>query len=337
MRYISKHGMADASTVRAEVHTFLAGLYNSVAENLPEDGSNEDDIVDVPASVFTVGQDPWIQLHEEDVNDAHAHFGGDEVRYLPPGSVHDLWKQFCASQAVKCSWYTFYDEFVKSFRHILKFRGYRQHAICSVCTRHKLFMKQFATDIVKRNQQARYFYEHIAAQQKDRQVLAQWRAKSKERGDMVLLEIDAVDQAKFAWPRSSAMASKDCNSTPRPRLHITACLVHGFFNILLLAEADRKKNSDFTCQVIAHVLTKLKAQGQGCAPEDLHLRINLDNTARENKNQQVFRFLGWLVATKKVKRCSVTFLRTGHTHEYIDQFLGRLCKYIWHHSELSTS
>ena len=114
------------------------------------------------------------------------------------------------------------------------------------------------------------------------------------------MELDAVDQSKFAWPRSMHMQSKDLAGVARPRLHVTGALVHGYFKYVYVSEADRKKDSNYTIHILANIITRLRNFGVNMS--ETHLRINLDNTCRENKSQKVFRYLAWLVSTGLVKR-----------------------------------
>ena len=65
------------------------------------------------------------------------------------------------------------------------------------------------------------------------------------------MEIDAVDQAKMSWPRSRVMISKEFAGVPRPRLHVTGVTVHGYSKTAYITEADRKKDSNYTCQLLA--------------------------------------------------------------------------------------
>ncbi len=95
-----------------------------------------------------------------------------------------------------------------------------------------------------------------------------------------------------------------------------------------------KKNSNSTIHYIAHCLTRLAQQGVNL--REYHLRRNRDNTARENKNTKTYIFLMCLVGTRRVKEITVSNLRSGHTHELMDQWLGRICQWIWHHERLET-
>ena len=165
-------------------------------------------------------------------------------------------------------------------------------------------------------------------------MLGTWRAASRQHDDVILIELDGVDQAKFAWPRSEVFSSKDLAQFKRPRLHVTGLICHGWFRHVYVSEADRKKNGNYTCYLLAHAITRL--QSRGAEPHRKLLRVNLDNTARENKNQFTMRMAMWLVSTNRVGAVSFSFLRTGHTHELIDQWLGQMCGWLRKQASLPT-
>ena len=60
------------------------------------------------------------------------------------------------------------------------------------------------------------------------------------------------------------------------------------------------------------------------------LYVQLDNTSSTNKNNIVLRFLMKLVRDSVVLSAEADFLRVGHTHEDIDQFIEQLCAWLHH-------
>lgn len=348
LRYLKGHRAGIISTVRTRVYTFLQWLYDTQAEVLPEDA---EEIKAVPSIVNTAG-DPWDSLIwaevESDVS-AHAPAAASSpavqtVRYLPPGTISDLWKEFLHTEGVACSWRTFYEVWKQDFQHTkLKFRQKTQHKLCTVCIKYKLAIRALGHDLYQREKQTALFFQHVKNQNLDRKVLATIRARSREKmlhvasdaDDLCIhIEVDAVDQAKFAWPRSRAFSAGQFSSTPRPRLHVTGMLVHGYMKFLFVSEADRKKDSNYTMNLLSYALTQLRDMGVPLHRAVVH--VGMDNTGRENKNSLNARFYMFLVATGRVRAIRNVYLRTGHTHELIDQFLGELCKHILHKGELHT-
>ena len=74
-------------------------------------------------------------------------------------------------------------------------------------------------------------------------------------------------------------------------------------------------------------MTRLAKLGVDLA--SAHINLQLDNTARENKNNIVFKTLAIWVCAGLLGMVTVNFLRTGHTHEDIDMIFASLAKYIW--------
>ena len=68
----------------------------------------------------------------------------------------------------------------------------------------------------------------------------------------------------------------------------------------------------------------------GVAVHRSRLYVQLGNTSSTNKNNIVLRFLMKLVRDSVVLSAEADFLRVGHTHEDIDQFIGQLCSWIHH-------
>ena len=100
-----------------------------------------------------------------------------------------------------------------------------------------------------------------------------------------------------------------------------------FFCDIYIADADVRKSGSTTCEILGHVLTRLAKLGVDLA--SAHINLQLDNTARENKNNIVFKTLAIWVCAGLLGMVTVNFLRTGHTHEDIDMIFASLAKYIW--------
>ena len=63
----------------------------------------------------------------------------------------------------------------------------------------------------------------------------------------------------------------------RPRLHINACICHGHEVLVTVSDADVPKDSNGTCDVIVHLLTRLRRKG--VAVHRSRLYVQLDNTS----------------------------------------------------------
>ena len=92
-----------------------------------------------------------------------------------------------------------------------------------------------------------------------------------------------------------------------PRTHVTAAIVHGQGTYVYIDVHAWPHDSNLTINILLDILMR-----QEFLPPALYLQ--LDNTARENKNQYVLSFLSYLVEMKifsevngniQVKKCFV--------------------------------
>ena len=72
------------------------------------------------------------------------------------------------------------------------------------------------------------------------------------------------------------------------------------------------------------VMQRVLQSWPGILPPVLY--VQLDNTARGNKNSTVFGYLSMLVEKGIFKKIKVNFLLVGHTHDHIDQMFSRFSK-----------
>ena len=304
-----------------EVQSYFEELYEMEAEPLAENVEG----VDAPWERDPEGT--GIDLHAEGLGcrapDAR------EKRYLPPGSMKEHWRHFCEIYpAVCCSYFHFTRVWKADWAHCLAFRTIGQHAECATCMRHKIVIRALAGDSVARARAASHFQEHKDAERRDRRVYWGIRSEARRTADVLSLINDGADQGKFACPRYPYALSKDLEGMQRPRLHVNACLCHGQEVLVTVSPPDFPKDSNGTCELIAHMLTRLKQKGVAVHRSRLH--VQLDNTSSTNKNNIVLGFLAWLVAAGVVRSAEADFLRVGHTHEDVDQFHGQVCSWLHH-------
>lgn len=305
-RYLSKKHTSHPD-VRSWVTSYLTELYESEAETLP-DGDMED--VEWMDDIL---QDTDPQLLE--LVDHKSGASKHDVRWLPPGSVFEYFKLFnTLFPEFQCTFRYFWAIWKEDWSHKLRFRARQHHAVCSVCTAHKLIIKQLGGDANQRNQQMLQLQQHRRAQFADRRVYWSIRAEALLGGCWIVLICDGMDQAKFAYPRClDSMQSKMLEPCQRPRLHVNACLLHGRSTHVAISRADMPKSTNVTIELIAIALTRLASQGLDLS--QCHIHLQLDNTSSCNKNVQLLRWCSFLTSMKTVKEIRVGFLRSGHTHE----------------------
>ena len=163
----------------------------------------------------------------------------------------------------------------------------------------------------------------------DRLQYYRYRSLSRQGdGRFICIIQDGLDQGKVSLPRSSWMHSKEFSQLKvhRPKLHLTLTLVHGYFLLFTISLPHTMKDSNASLETICHALhlleTRHKVHLPGCS-----LSIQADNTCRELKNNPVFRWAALQTSAGNLRSASVRFLRSGHSHEDVDQIFGRLSRH----------
>ena len=292
---------AQPSAQWAEVFSYLTGLYESVAETMPDDSKS-------------------LLLEHADGAEYNINVAGDtgpaplqDLRFLPPGSIFEQWRQF-VEVIQPCSFKLFWTVWRREFARLLAFRQANQFSVCPVCTKHRLLLRELTGDAGGRLRQRLLYDRHLAAQYRDRVAYWTFRASSRLRQRVITIILDGMDQSKFAWPKAPFFHNNhEFEHFARPRLHIWGAIVHGFCTLLTVSHADVFKGGSTTVQVITWLLDKLKSQGVQLHEYQLH--IQLDNTSGSNKNNTVLAWAAAIVAAGVVSTCTIGFLRVGHTHE----------------------
>lgn len=161
--------------------------------------------------------------------------------------------------------------------------------------------------------------EHRKAQGLEREKLAKHRNKCYKNPEKYLgICIDGMDQKKTELPHFTR-CPKSMDEKYFIAIHVVGCLV---FNRQLTANVflnypNIHNDSNLTIHVIQHILNTW----EGVLPPVLYLQ--LDNTARENKNKFVMAYLNMLVYTGVFRKVKVSFLLVGHTHDQIDQMFSK--------------
>lgn len=208
----------------------------------------------------------------------------------------------------------------------MKFRVGSSHAVCSECIKHKSLISGLQHHLLARGMQQRLLYAHLHAQFRDRLCYWKKRGCSRLRGLQLCMIVDGMDQGKFSLPRHPVMKSKQLDALNRPKLHVAACIAHGWAIHFYVSEPNLAKDSNTSTEVLCHTLSVLK--DQGCDVCSASLTVQADNTVREVKNGMLLRWGASLVSDHRVRDITFSFLRSGHSHEDVDQCFGYAADWI---------
>ena len=208
----------------------------------------------------------------------------------------------------------------------MKFRAASSHAQCNECIKHKNIISGLSHHLCARRVQQDMLYSHLQSQFRDRVSYWQLRGAARSRALEILFIQDGMDQSKFMVPRHALMRAKAYESFIRPKLHVAAVIAHGRHVAFYVSEADLAKDSNTSCEILAHSLQQLATSGAQLS--DCNVTLQADNTSREVKNGILMRYVASLVSDSIIRTGRLSFLRTGHSREDIDQLFGQVASWV---------
>lgn len=218
----------------------------------------------------------------------------------------------------------------------MQIRASSQHSQCSTCVRHRFLVKSLGRRLRARDLQQRFYWQHLREQYLDRLEYYRLRSLSRQRdGRFICIIQDGVDQGKVALPRSPWMQSKEFAQFKihRPKLHLSLTLVHGYFLLWTISHPETMKDSNASIETLSHALHLLETK-RGVCLRGCSLSIHADNICREVKNNFFFKWAAAQTSSGNIRNVCVRFLRSGHSHEDVDQCFGRLSR---HYAKLKTA
>ncbi|CAE7419605.1 unnamed protein product [Symbiodinium sp. CCMP2592] len=206
--------------------------------------------------------------------------------------------------------------------------------------RHKLIVSRLGNDWKARQAQMIAYGSHLRRQYEDRVQYWATRAQSRIRAlsvrqlRTICIIVDSIDHSKLRWPRSLVLQSKDFASFNRPHLTCTGVICHGYSALLCISEGHVSADSSRTTEIIMHTLQRL--QRDMVDLRACQLVIQSDNCSKEGKNNTLLRTLSGLVSSRRLGRCELRYLESGHSHEDVDAWFGLLAGFIEQHQEVDS-
>jgi hypothetical protein len=134
--------------------------------------------------------------------------------------------------------------------------------------------------------------------------------------------IDGADQSKHDMPHFKDM-SHLTNELRRIKMHLYGALVHGRDAYAFTITDHERQGHNSSIQVLHYILVDIAKHGK----VPTVMKLQLDNTTKQNKGQYVFAYLSMLIEYGIFESIEVSYLPVGHTHEDIDQFFSRIS--VW--------
>ena len=232
------------------------------------------------------------------------------------------------------SYDTFRRRYIEVWENYLIIRKASQHSQCQTCWELQQRINKRGSMQAKL-QAVRDLGQHYADQYADRCLYWSLRHASRMRDNVLVIIIDSMDKAKFAWPRYPwARLPKNLEGLIRPRLSLTAAIAHGYVTNFWLA--SERVNHGPDC-FLEQLFTSIQDVSDMCRengwPMPEHLVIQTDNTVAQCKNNWANLAMAYLVMTRKFKSVTMNYLMVGHTHEDIG-CVGK-CKVCTYHCQVA--
>ncbi len=316
LRYVKKSNAKIPDAKHAAVFEYLQGLYDKVAEPLPD--------------AHRCTKRPRFREFKYDGTPNEM----KPPKQLPPGTFAD-YHRLCQDHLkdMTISYKLFATVWQKGFAECLKVRQAGHHSKCSQCIKHRIVIRSLAKSTYARQCQIGLFQRHLKRTYDDR--LVYWAARSRSRmgGPSVSLILDSMDQQKHAWPRSAIMLSKQFSTFNRPKLTNTTLLCHGHHVITSLSPPFLPSNASRSCDILMHSLHLLS---QKMELRSVCLDIQADNCSKELKNNACLRLFSLLISTHTIQQATLSFLQSGHSHEDVDGHFKDVASWLQRHPELHT-
>ena len=194
---------------------------------------------------------------------------GLPVRYLPHSTLAVLYLLFIASWdtlkkfdprgesdlQVMPSSTSFQRRWHAVWNKYLKIRKSSEHAMCNTCFRLQAVLNGTRETLEARRDAARMLREHLQKQYLDRQLYWSLRFAAQSYSDILVIIVDSMDKAKFAWPAwPFDRRPHDLDGVSRPRMSFTAVLAHGYCAGIFMAAETLNHGADHCLEVLCRTI-----------------------------------------------------------------------------------
>ena len=151
------------------------------------------------------------------------------------------------------------------------------------------------------------------------------------KDEVLMVNVDGMDQAKTNIPNEPLKDKATASGAPLPFRLMGAIAYarawYGFWTIPQWAST-----SNVTLTALARIIQDAQVEGRARGLPAPHLPprfvLQMDNTAKDNKNHYLFGFAGMLLTEGYFTEVEAHFLPVGHTHQEIDQSFSLVSKAV---------
>ena len=141
--------------------------------------------------------------------------------------------------------------------------------------------------------------------------------------EVLFVNLDGMDQQKTNVPRPQKAAKGDETGLPLP-VRLVGAIAYGRGWYGYWSTPQWASSSNVTLTALTKVIPAEQARGKAAGARTRtglppRLWLQMDNTAKDNKNHYLLGYCGLLVAEGLFEEVEVNFLPVGHTHQEIDQ------------------
>ena len=164
-----------------------------------------------------------------------------------------------------------------------------------------------------------------------RRMLERTAFAREHKDDVLMVNVDGMDQAKTNIPNEPMKDKGTAAGAPLP-VRLMGAIVYarawyGFWTVPQWAST-----SNVTLTALARIIQDAQVEGRARGLPAPHLPprfvLQMDNTAKDNKNHFLFGFAGMLLAEGYFTEVEAHFLPVGHTHQEIDQSFSLVSKAV---------
>ena len=155
-----------------------------------------------------------------------------------------------------------------------------------------------------------------------------WHAAQKSPAHVTAMSMDAPTEKQFDIPvqvRCARDTVKALEGAKRWSSKITGVMISGIGILAYVTRDGLGSGGDLSCTVLYLALCEMVKHGRQIGQR---FNVLLDNTAADNKNNEILAFLAYLVALDIVTEASTFFMLVDHTYCRIDQSFRALIGHL---------